>query len=229
MTELLDGGFSGKICPVNLEILAIYLGFAQSLISNIFKMTTEELRTLTLFNTVESSSEINQRQLARELGVSLGLTNTYFQRVLKKGWIRAKQVKPRRWLYFLTPQGALEKSRLSLSYLHRTLDSFRELKIKGDEHLRILSEKGVSGIHLCGEDDLTEILSFCFTGFKIELLSVIPEKTLIAGIDQSKPQKLPELKIEELIMIASLENQDLITQLLVQQGLKKNQHWVLFS
>ena len=84
-------------------------------------MTPEELRTLTLFNTVESRPEINQRQLARELDVSLGLTNTYFQRVLKKGWIRAQQVKPRRWLYFLTPKGALEKSRLSLSYLQRTL------------------------------------------------------------------------------------------------------------
>ena len=50
-------------------------------------MTPEELRTLTLFNTVESSPEINQRQLAQELDVSLGLTNTYFQRVLKKGWV----------------------------------------------------------------------------------------------------------------------------------------------
>ena len=56
-------------------------------------MTSEELRTLTLFNTVESRPEINQRQLARELEVSLGLTNTYFQRVLKKGWIRAQQGK----------------------------------------------------------------------------------------------------------------------------------------
>jgi hypothetical protein len=44
--------------------------------------------------------------------------------------------------------------------MSRTLDSFRELKSKGDEHLRILSNKGVSGIHLCGEDDLTEVLSF---------------------------------------------------------------------
>ena len=192
-------------------------------------MTPEELRTLTLFNTVESSSEINQRQLARELDVSLGLTNNYFQRVLKKGWIRAKQVKPRRWLYFLTPQGALEKSRLSLSYLHRTLDSFRELKIKGDEHLRILSEKGVSGIHLCGEEDLTEVLSFCFSGFKIELLSVIQEKTLLAEVEQSKEPKFPELKTGELIMLASLEHRTLIAELLVQQGLKKNQHWVLFS
>ena len=192
-------------------------------------MTPEELRTLTLFNTVENSPDINQRKLASELDISLGLTNIYFQRVLKKGWIRAMQVKPRRWLYFLTPQGALEKSRLSLSYMHRTLESFRELKSKGDEHLRVLSEKGVSGIHLCGEHDLTEILSFCFTGFEMELLSVIPEKTLIAGLDQSKPPKLPELKVEELIMIASLENQNLITQLLVNQGFSKNEHWVIFS
>ena len=125
-------------------------------------MTPEGLRLLTLFNTVDSRPEIYQRQLARELDVSLGLANTYFQRVLKKGWIRAKQVKPRRWLYFITPQGALEKSRLSLSYLNRTLESFRELKRKGDDHLRFLYEKGVSGIHLCGEDDLTEVLSFCF-------------------------------------------------------------------
>ena len=192
-------------------------------------MTPEELRTLTLFNTVENSPNINQRELARELNISLGLTNTYFQRVLKKGWIRAKKVKPRRWLYFLTPQGALEKSRLSLSYMQRTLESFRELKSKGDEHLRILSEKGVNGIHLCGEDDLTEILSFCFTGFKIGLLSVIPEKKLIAEIEQSKPPKFPELKSGELIMIASLENQNLITKLLDLQGLINDKHWVLFT
>ena len=154
-------------------------------------MTPEERRTLTLFNTVEKSPDINQRKLAQELDISLGLTNTYFQRVLKKGWVRAKQVKPRRWLYFLTPQGALEKSRLSLSYMHRTLESFRELKNKGDGHLRILSEKGVTGIHLCGEEDLTEIISFCFTGFKIELLSVITEKTLLKEIEQNKAPKFP--------------------------------------
>ena len=192
-------------------------------------MTPEELRTLTLFNTVENSPDINQRKLAQELDISLGLTNTYFQRVLKKGWIRAKQVKPRRWLYFLTPQGALEKSRLSLSYMHRTLESFRELKSKGDEHLRILSEKGVSGIHLCGDNDLTEILSFCFTGFKIELLSVIPERTILTVFEQNKKPKFPELKLGELIMLASLEHQTLIAEALIQQGFSKDKHWVLFS
>ena len=192
-------------------------------------MTPEELRTLTLFNTVENSPEINQRQLAQELGVSLGLTNTYFQRVLKKGWVRAKQVKPRRWLYFLTPKGALEKSRLSLSYMQRTLESFRELKSKGDDHLRILSKKGVCGIHLCGDKDLTEVLSYCFSGFEIELLSVISEKSLLEDCIQNEKLALPELKSGELILLASLECQIPLIKLFAQQRLLKNKHWVLFN
>ena len=192
-------------------------------------MTPEELRTLTLFNTVENSPDINQRKLAQEVDVSLGLTNTYFQRVLKKGWVRAQQVKPRRWLYFLTPMGVLEKSRLSFSYLQRTLNSFRELKRKGDEYLRILAKKGVHGIHLCGEDDLIEVLSYCFSGIVIELLSVIPEKDLLDNIEQSVNPTLPELKSGELILVASLEHQTSLAELLAQQGLQKNQHWALFS
>ena len=192
-------------------------------------MTPEELRTLNLFNTVESSPDVNQRQLAQEMDVSLGLTNTYFQRVLKKGWVRAKQVKPRRWLYFLTPKGALEKSRLSISYMHRTLDSFRELKRRGDENLLILSNKGIRGIHLCGENDLTEVLSFCFSVIDIELLSVIPENVLLEDCLQNGKPAIPELKSDELILLASLEHRISLAELLIHQGLQKNQHWVLFS
>ena len=113
--------------------------------------------------------------------------------------------------------------------MNRTLDSFRELKSKGDEHLRILSNKGVSGIHLCGEEDLTEVLSFCFSGFEIELLSVIPEKYLLDNPEQSVNPTLPELKSDELILLASLEHRTSLAELLTQRGLHKNQHWVLFS
>jgi len=192
-------------------------------------MTLEELRTLTLFNSLENQPETNQRQLARELDVSLGLANTYFQRVLKKGWVRAKQVKPRRWLYFLTPKGALEKSRLSLSYLNRTLDSFRELKKKGDEMLKILSQKGVEGIHLCGENDLTEILSFCFSVSNIRLLSVISENTLLKELEKDLEVSLPSLNTCELILLASLEHQSSLEKLLSREGYKKNEQWITFA
>ena len=85
------------------------------------------------------------------------------------------------------------------------------------------------GIHLCGEDDLTEVLSYCFSGFEIELLSVISEKDLVNNPEQSANPTLPELKSGELILLASLEHRILLSKLLVQQGLQKNQNWVLFS
>ena len=113
--------------------------------------------------------------------------------------------------------------------MSRPLDSFRELKSKGDEHLRILSNKGFNGIHLCGENDLTEVLSFCFSGVEIELLSIIPEKDLLDNPEQSANPTLPELKSDELILIASLEHQISLAKLLAQQGFQKNKHWVLFS
>ena len=96
------------------------------------------------------------------------------------------------------------------------------------KHLRTISEKGVSGIHLCGEDDLTEVLSFCFSGFDIELLSMIHEKDLLAEFKQNEKPDLPELKSDELILLASLEHQAPLAELLAQQGLQKNQHWVYF-
>ena len=91
------------------------------------------------------------------------------------------------------------------------------------------TKKGVSGIHLCGEDDLTEVLSFCFSGIEIELLSVISEKSLLKNIEESGNPALPELKSDELILLASLDHRASLVELLVQHGFQKNQHWVLFS
>ena len=60
------------------------------------------------------------------------------------------------------------------------------------------------------------------------LLSIISEKTILTAVRKNKEPKIPELKSDELVMIASLENRHLIIQMLVRNGLKKNKHWILF-
>ena len=45
-------------------------------------MTPEEQRTLNLFELLENQPNLNQRQLAQELGISLGLANAYLRKVL---------------------------------------------------------------------------------------------------------------------------------------------------
>ena len=71
---------------------------------------------------------------------------------------------------------------------------------------------------------MTEVLSFCFSGVEIELLSVIQEKSLLADFKQNEKPALPELKSDELILLASLEHRTSLAELLIYQGLKINKH-----
>ena len=93
----------------------------------------------------------------------------------------------------------------------------------------MLSKNGFTGIQLCGEHDLTEIISYCFSGFEIELLSLILEKPLLKNAKLNEKLELPELNSSELILIASLEHQNSLSQLLIKNGYKKNHQWILFS
>lgn len=120
-------------------------------------MQKEEQLTLKLLNKVEEKSDISQRHLASELGIALGLTNSYLNRCARKGLIRIRGKSPRRYLYFLTPKGFTEKAKLSSRYLANSLvfyrtsaDEFRGLFSKYDQ------KKSVE-IILSGLSDLAEI------------------------------------------------------------------------
>ena len=191
-------------------------------------MTPEEQRTLDLFEAVESRPDINQRQLAEELGISLGLANTFLKTILNKGWIRARKVKARRWLYFLTPQGSLEKSRLTLNYLQRTLKSFRDLRNKADQLLADLNRNGIEGIHLIGEEDFIDIIGLCLEHHQIISLSKIIKPRMDTEEDCSEwlPDQLPVLKTSERFLVALLSDQEKVLQKLSSNGYQDQKHWV---
>ncbi len=191
-------------------------------------MTPEEQRTLDLFELVEDRPDINQRELSSELGISLGLANAFLRKVLSKGWVRARQVKARRWLYFLTPQGALEKSRLSLNYLQRTLDSFRQLRRKADLLLGELAADGVTGVHLIGDSDLSDIISLCLEGWDIECISV-SETDMFLNSSQQKTNHFPELSGNQRILINSIEHRTALEKALQRHSLQQGRHWLVFE
>ena len=60
---------------------------------------------------------MTQRHLADRLGVALGLANSYLRRCARKGLIKITQAPDNRYLYYLTPQGFTEKTRLTARYL----------------------------------------------------------------------------------------------------------------
>ncbi len=182
-------------------------------------MTPEEQRTLDLFEAIESRPDINQRQLAEELGISLGLANAFLKTVLNKGWLRARKVTTRRWLYFLTPQGTLEKSRLTLNYLQRTLKSFRELRNQADQLLADLNTRGVQGIHLIGEEDFIDIIGLCLEHHQMRCLSkIIKPREEEGRLNHWIPDQFPKLKTSERFLITLFSDQEKLLKKLTDEG-----------
>jgi EPS-associated MarR family transcriptional regulator len=78
---------------------------------------------LRLLRLIEAYPEASQRELARELGVSLGKAHYLVRALLEKGLVKAgdfrRHDKKLAYAYLLTPKGATEKLRLARVYLAR--------------------------------------------------------------------------------------------------------------
>ena len=121
------------------------------------KETKQEQMTLEVLDAVGRKSDISQRHLAQELGVALGMANSYLKRCVRKGLIKISDAPANRYLYYLTPKGFTEKSRLTARYLRNSFSFYREA---GDSCLRAYEqckEKKWQKIILCGISDLAEI------------------------------------------------------------------------
>ena len=85
-----------------------------------------------IFKLLEAQPDLSQRQLSKELGVSLGKANYCVKAMLDKGWIKANNFKNSQnkiaYVYLLTPQGLERKARLTLRFLKRRMEEFEQLK-----------------------------------------------------------------------------------------------------
>ena len=81
---------------------------------------------------MESNPQITQRELADELGVSLGKANYCLKSLIEKGWIKANNFKNNKnklaYIYLLTPRGIEEKASMTIRFLKRKMDEFEDLK-----------------------------------------------------------------------------------------------------
>ncbi|MGL4729603.1 MAG: winged helix-turn-helix transcriptional regulator [Bosea sp. (in: a-proteobacteria)] len=110
-----------------------------------------------LLASVEREAHVSQRKLASELGVALGLVNTYIKRCVKKGLIKVQEVPSRRYAYYLTPHGFAEKSRLTAEYLSWSLTFFRRARMDCAAVIETAEARGWKSVGLVGGSDLAEI------------------------------------------------------------------------
>jgi len=119
----------------------------------------EESVTLEILEAIEARSDVTQRHLARRTGVALGLANSYLKRCVRKGLVKMQQAPANRYLYYLTPKGFSEKSRLTAQYLSHSFTFYRRAADSCTEVLDHCKRVGWNRVTLCGASDLAEIAS----------------------------------------------------------------------
>jgi len=81
---------------------------------------------------INSKPKSTQRELAEELGFSLGKLNYCLKALKNKGFVKIKNFKknPKKinYLYVLTPKGISEKTKLTLNFMKKKMQEFDELK-----------------------------------------------------------------------------------------------------
>ena len=104
----------------------------------------DELR-LKVLRALDANPELSQRQLAAELGVSLGGANYALKALMERGFVKAnnfrKSGSKAAYLYVLTPKGVVEKTSLATAFLGRKLAEYEVLK----QEIEALKSEVVSG------------------------------------------------------------------------------------
>jgi len=102
-----------------------------------------------LLKLLHENPEMNQREIASALGLSLGKANFCLKALVEKGWIKvgnfSKSPNKKAYVYLLTLRGIEEKAQVTRAFLQRKQQEYENLKTEIEElqsEARNLNESG---------------------------------------------------------------------------------------
>ena len=151
--------------------------------------------TLGVLSVVEEDDRATQRAISQELGIALGLTNSYLKRCIKKGFIKVRQIPANRYSYYLTPKGFAEKSRLTAEYLSASFNFFRSSREQCADLFELCERNRWTRIALAGCGDLAEIATLCQRDDSaVEIIGIINTSG-----DDDAPERFASLPVVDRI------------------------------
>ena len=105
-------------------------------IMSIRQINFQEDTNFRVMRLIQDNPNLTQRELAQELGVSLGGLNYCLRALMDKGLIKMQNFNNSsnklKYAYILTPKGIKEKSSLTYHFLERKMREYSELKAEID-------------------------------------------------------------------------------------------------
>jgi len=107
---------------------------------------------------IAHAEHVRQRDLARIIGMSLGMTNAILKRLAQKGFITMRKVNNRNIMYAVSPDGFEEIARRSYRYFKRTIKNVVVYRKTIESLVKLIAEQGFEEINLIEESDLDFIV-----------------------------------------------------------------------
>lgn len=127
---------------------------------------------LGILEAIEADSAVSQRKIAERLGIALGLVNTYLRWCVRKGWVKMQHIPARRYAYYVTPQGFLEKSALVGAHIQQSFALFRDAHEECQSIFETLMDRAVARVLLVGGGDLQDFAAMIAAGTPLECRKV---------------------------------------------------------
>ena len=92
---------------------------------------------LNLMRAIKNKPKLSQRQMAKNLGFSLGKLNYCLKALKDKGLVKIDNFKKNpnkiNYIYILTPKGIIEKTKLTVNFMKRKMREYDDLKKELEE------------------------------------------------------------------------------------------------
>ncbi|MBN1824467.1 MAG: winged helix-turn-helix transcriptional regulator [Endomicrobiales bacterium] len=104
----------------------------------------------------------DQRTIATRTGISLGLTNLIIKKLIKKGYVKAKQLNQKKIQYLLTPKGFSEKAKKSYNFTVKTINMLTSIRKAIQKLISEYTRKGFDVFELSGGGEMMYIAEIAF-------------------------------------------------------------------
>ena len=164
-----------------------------------------------MLSEVHSTPGTTQRDLSRQVGIALGLTNVLLRNLVEKGYVRITQASWKRWMYALTPSGFSRKIQLTVAYVHRVLDHYQEVRQTLREELQTVALNEESRVAIYGTGEFAELVYLGLREMEVEEIDIFGSRSpdngrflgmLVRDIATLQPEQY------DRIVVARLNNPD---------------------
>jgi len=180
----------------------------------------DDLKAFQILTEVADEQPVSQRELAKRLGIALGLVNSYLKNFVAKGFIRIKNYPQNRYAYLLTPNGMAEKARLAYQHVNYFTSLYTVTRQDYLVLFQELSERGVLQVMFCGVDEVAEIAWLSLQEAGLSLAGVMDDTA--PGRDfmgrQVQAMSRENIPATQLVVITSLKRGEQLRSQLLELG-----------